>query len=309
MNERRQPKPAGRVSPGELGQDGFRYVLVTPARDEAANIDRTIESVLGQTVPPTQWVIVDDGSVDPTAEIARRAVAGNPTVTLVRQPPGHPVDFASKVNAFSSGVEALRSTPHDFIGNLDADISLPRDYYEQLLHRFAARPRLGLAGGAIVISDNGHTTSRRTSSNSVAGAVQCFRRQCFQDVGGLIPLRLGGEDAAAEILARMHGWEVETFSDLIATHHGPVHNRKRSASAAWFSRGQVNHSLGYDPIFQALVSAYRVADRPYVLGGALMFAGYVAAAAQRHERALPPGAVAYLRREQRQRLRRLLARR
>jgi biofilm PGA synthesis N-glycosyltransferase PgaC len=286
------------------------YVLVTPARDEQANIARTIESVLGQTVGPRHWVIVDDGSTDRTAEIVRRAIAGEPSVSLMHRPPGRPVDFASKARAFTVGVDALAGTPHDFIGNLDADITLPRDYYEQLLYRFEPRPRLGLAGGVVAVEIDGRLRERRSSPTSVAGAVQFFRRQCFDDVGGLMPLRLGGVDSAAEILARMHGWEVANFVDMPVVHHGPVLNRKRNAASAFFSRGRVNHSLGYDPLFQAAVCAHRaLLNRPYVIGGALMLAGYLSSAAQRQPWALPSEAVAYLRREQRLRLRKLVVRR
>ena len=283
------------------------YVLVTPARNEAANIARTIESVLAQTVPPRRWVIIDDGSSDRTAEIVRTAAGAEPDVVLLRRPASGSSDFGSKVRAFSAGVDALGGVNHEFIGNLDADVSLGGDYFERLLQRFAARPRLGLAGGAIVVDIDGRLRPRRTSTTSVAGAVQFFRRQCFEDIGGLLPLPLGGEDAAAEIMARQRGWDVETFSDLTVTHHGPVHNRQRSASAAFYSRGKVNHSLGYDPLFQAVVCGYRIADRPYVVGGALMLAGYAEAAVRRRARVLPDDAVAFLRDEQRRRLRRLLS--
>jgi glycosyltransferase involved in cell wall biosynthesis len=293
---------------GNVARMSTSYALVTPARDEAANITRTIESVLAQSIPPRRWVIVDDGSVDGTADILTDAAQSEPRLTVVHRQPGGPEDFASKVRAFAAGAAALAETPFDFIGNLDADMSVPPHYFEALLERFAARPELGLAGGVVVIEDDGRTHVQRTAPNSVAGAVQFFRRACYDDVGGLLPLRLGGEDAAAEIMARLRGWQVETFFDLEARHHGPVHNRKRTASAAWFARGKVNHSLGYDPIFQVFVSGYRLADRPYVLGGSLMLAGYIAAVARRAERALPPEAVSFLRREQRDRLRRLAGR-
>jgi poly-beta-1,6-N-acetyl-D-glucosamine synthase len=285
------------------------YLLVTAARDEEDNIARTIESVLRQTVRPLQWVIVDDGSTDRTAEVARQAIAGEATVSLIQRPRGRPVDFVSKVQAFTAGVEALSGTPHDFIGNLDADITVPPDYYERLLARFRHRPRLGLAGGPVAVAVGGRVRERRTSGASVAGAVQFFRRQCFDDVGGLMPLPLGGEDSAAEILARMHGWEVATFFDMPVVHHGPVLNRKRGSASASFARGRVTHSLGYDPLFQAAMSVHRAIERPYVIGGALMLAGYLCAAAKRKPRALPSGAVAYLRREQRLRIRQLVARR
>lgn len=145
------------------------------------------------------------------------------------------------------------------------------------------------------------------SANSVAGAVQLFRRRCYADINGLRPLRLGGEDGAAEILARMHGWEVETFFDLKVRHHGRILNRKRTSLGAWFARGIVNRTLGYAPSFQVAASAYRALQPPYVLGGALMLAGYVVATVRGEPAALPPEAVAFLRAEQRRRLRTFFA--
>jgi glycosyltransferase involved in cell wall biosynthesis len=282
------------------------YVLITPARDEERKLGNTIASVLAQDVPPRHWVIVDDGSVDGTARVARELAGGDQRVTIISRPAGAPANFASKVSAFAAGLEALGGVPYDFIGNLDADVSFASDYFARLLERFTARPRLGLAGGLIVQEVGDRSQPQRISPNSVAGAVQLFRRACFDDVGGLRPLSLGGEDAAAEILARMHGWEVQTFFDLRVHHHGPVHNRKRGAYAAFFARGVVNRTLGYDPLFQIFVSGYRTAQPPYLLGGALMLAGYLYAAAQGKELALPAEAVAFLRREQRQRLRQLM---
>src|SRR6185436_10919572 len=48
-----------------------RYVLISPCRDEAKHMRRTLESVAAQTVPPASWVVVDDGSTDATPEILR----------------------------------------------------------------------------------------------------------------------------------------------------------------------------------------------------------------------------------------------
>lgn len=284
------------------------YVLVTAARNEAHNIVRTVESVLGQTVSPHRWVIVDDGSVDQTFELAERASAGHSTVTVVRRPGGTASDFASKVRAVNAGTEAIGDVDHELIGNLDADISVEPTYFERLLERFAARPQLGIGGGLVIEEHNGRAREQRISANSVAGAVQLFRRTCYDQIGGLRPLRLGGEDAAAEILARMHGWEVETFFDLQARHHGRVLNRKRTSVGAWFARGIVNRTLGYDPLFHIAASAYRATQPPYFLGATFMVAGYASAVVRRVPVALPPEAVAFLRAEQRDRLRATLRR-
>ena len=301
------PAPVPPTAPRPLGGVGDSYVLVTAAKNEADNILRTVESVLGQTVAPARWVIVDDGSIDGTFELAERAAAGHPAITVLRRPVGEPDDFASKVRAIHTGTKAIGDIHHDLIGNLDADVSMGSTYFEQLLERFATRPKLGIAGGLIVEEHHGRLREQRISANSVAGAVQLFRRACYDQIDGLRPLRLGGEDAAAEILARMHGWEVETFFDLPVRHHGRVLNRKRTLVGAWFARGIVNRTLGYSPSFQVAVCAYRATQPPYLLGGGCMLAGYLAAIVRSVPVALPPEAVAFLRTEQRDRLRRALA--
>ena len=43
----------------------LNYVLVTPARNERQYIERAILSVIAQTIPPSRWVIVSDGSTQP----------------------------------------------------------------------------------------------------------------------------------------------------------------------------------------------------------------------------------------------------
>ena len=300
------PAPVPPTAPRPLDGVGDSYVLVTAAKNEADNIVRTVESVLAQTVPPDRWVIVDDGSIDGTFELAELATAGHSAVTVLRRPTGAPDDFASKVRAIHTGTEAIGDIRHDLIGHLDADVSMAPTYFEQLLERFATRPRLGIAGGLIVEEHHGRLREQRISTNSVAGAVQLFRRACYDQIDGVRPLRLGGEDAAAEILARMHGWEVETFFDLRVRHHGRVLNRKRTSVGAWFARGIVNRTLGYSPSFQLGVCAYRATQPPYLLGGGCMLAGYVAAMVRGVPVELPPEAVAFLRTEQRNRLRQAL---
>jgi glycosyltransferase involved in cell wall biosynthesis len=54
------------------------YVLITPARNEEAFIEKMIESVINQTVPPVKRVTVDDGSTDRTAEIVSRYLVQYP---------------------------------------------------------------------------------------------------------------------------------------------------------------------------------------------------------------------------------------
>lgn len=280
-----------------------QFALVTPARDEADNIARTIASVRAQTVLPVRWAIVDDGSGDGTGEIAERVAAGADWITVVRRPRGLPVDFASKVHAVRAGVAAIGDVAYDFLGNLDADISVEPGYFAAVLQALQERPRLGIAGGHVVQHYDGRSVPQQISPDSVAGGVQMFRREAWDQIGGLQPLRLGGEDAAAEIRARSLGWETATLFDLPVRHEGQVLGRNVNPVKAWLVRGQVNHSLGYDPWFHAVASLYRALRQPpYGLSGAAMLAGYLGAAARRSPLALEAQVVEALRREQRQKL-------
>jgi poly-beta-1,6-N-acetyl-D-glucosamine synthase len=279
-------------------------VLVTPARDEAAGIVETMESVIGQSLHPVRWVIVDDGSTDDTSVLVNRRIRGLDWITLVRRDSAEqPADFVSKVHAVRAGVRALDDIGYDFIGTLDADISLEVDYFQRLFRAFEEHPRLGIAGGHVIEAYDGRLVRQRISANSVAGGVQMFRRQAFEDVGGLRPMRLGGEDSVAEILARMRGWEVATLFELQVRHRGRALSGSARPTRAWFARGVVNYSLGYAPLFQLSVSVYRAAVQPpYLISGLAMLAGYTWAALRRDARALNPYAVAFLRAEQRRRL-------
>lgn len=153
------------------------YVLVTPARNEAATIEETIKSVLSQSHLPVEWVIVSDGSTDRTDEIVREYSRMHTFLRLLRLE-GRPMrGFASVVFATESGVKVLHTKDYDFIGLLDADVRFQSNYFELVLERFSSAPKLGLAGGLVVDVGGGRIIHQYMKD--VAGAVQCFRRDCF----------------------------------------------------------------------------------------------------------------------------------
>ncbi len=185
----------------------LRYVLVTPARNEADFIEGTLKSVVAQTIVPEKWVIVSDGSSDATEEIVESYAKKHAYIELVVRVAGTGRDFGSKVFAFNSGYERLGGTDYSYIGNLDADVSLEPDYFERLLQHFSERPKLGIGGGAIFEAVDGKFRARAGNRiRSVAGAVQLFRKECFQEIGGYSPIETGGIDTLAEVTARMLGW-------------------------------------------------------------------------------------------------------
>src|SRR5438477_10271607 len=120
------------------------YVLMTAAYNEGAHIEKTIQSMLSQTVRPKRWIIVSDGSTDRTDEIVQNYQQEYEFIRFLRmsRPPGH--SFRSKVAALQAGCRLLEDLPFTFIGNLDADITVEPSYFEDLLDRFRRNPNLVL---------------------------------------------------------------------------------------------------------------------------------------------------------------------
>src|SRR5207249_9051081 len=264
------------------------YVLVTPARNEGRYIQETIESVLAQTVLPRRWVIVSDGSTDDTESITKRYSLQNVIITLVRRSGDVTRNYGSKVRAISAGSEELRNTDYDFIGILDADVSFDRDYYERVLKEFDNNPRLGIAGGVISERDGQRFRPRfGETERCVPGAIQLFRRQCYEEIGGIRALRYGGEDTTAIEMARMRGWEVLAFRDLVVWHHRRVGTEGMGILAARFRHGLEDYCVGYHPLFETGKCIRRLVERPYVLGSVFRMSGYLWGCMTRQKRELP----------------------
>jgi glycosyltransferase involved in cell wall biosynthesis len=283
---------------GDADQTNISYVLITAAHNEEAYIGTLISSVVSQTLLPSKWVVVSDGSVDATDEIVSRYAAIYPFIELVRVVDAHPRDFASKSHALNMGARRLRAYSYKFIGHLDADISFDSTYVQTLLLRFQMDPSLGISGGVVHEEQGGRFRPRRTNSvRSVAGAVQMFRRECYEAVGGFLPMRFGGEDWHAEITARMSGWRVMSFSDLTVRHHRPT-----GGCAAWYRQGRMDYCMGCHPLFEMLRIIRRLASRPYVLGSLVRLWAFARGYFRREKRIASPEVVEYLRAEQMGRL-------
>jgi poly-beta-1,6-N-acetyl-D-glucosamine synthase len=281
----------------------MNYVLVTPARNEEGFIEKTIRAVTAQTVLPKKWVIVSDGSTDRTDDIVREFTSTYTFISLLRRSnTGGDRSCGSKVKAFQAGYQELLDVPHDYIGNLDADVSFAPDYFEQILNRFQANPVLGIGGGIIHELIGKTFVPQWISPNSVAGAVQLFRRACYEQIGGYFPVRLGGEDAAAEIMARARGWEVQTFDELPVRHYRQVSSGEGALVRTKLRHGMSHYALGYHPLFEMVRNTYKVSERPYLVGSVLMTVGYWWALVTRIERELPEDVIRYLHLEQTRRL-------
>ncbi len=285
----------------------FSYVLITPARNEEKYIEKTIQSVIAQTILPKKWVIVSDGSTDRTDEIVNQYRSRYEWIDLERMPEHRDREFAAKVHCFNSGYERIKDLPYDIIGSLDADISFEYDYFEFLLSKFSEFPRLGVAGTPFVEGSN-HYDYRFTNIEHVSGACQLFRRQCFDDIGGYVPIKGGGIDWTAVTTARMKGWMTRTFTEKTCFHHRKMGTGSSSMLMTWFKHGQKDYFLGGHPLWQVFRAFYQMTKKPYVVGGTLLLLGYAWARVTGVDRSVSQELMKFHRGEQMRRLKQIFIR-
>lgn len=282
------------------------YVLMTAAYNEEAYIEKTIQSVVSQTLRPRMWVIVSDNSADRTDQIVQRSIDKYDFIKLLRVSKKEGHNFGAKVIALRKGTELLRGLEYEFIGNLDADITLESTYYEELLQYFRTNQELGLASGFVHEDDGSGFRSRWFNSvRNVPHAAQLVRRECYEEIGGYAVLKYGGEDWYAQTCAKIKGWQVESIPTLKVFHH-----RHTGASAHpirnTFRLGRLDYSFGSDPLFEIVKCIRKLKDKPYLLASLTRFLGFAWCYLSREEPSVPTEFAAYLRTEQRGRVSSLL---
>jgi poly-beta-1,6-N-acetyl-D-glucosamine synthase len=285
------------------------YVIVTPARNESRSIGLTIQSVVAQTALPLKWVIVSDGSTDGMDEIVQKYAADHPWIELVRMPERKERHFAGKVYAFNAGLARVQDVQYEVVVSLDADITFEEDYLEFLLGKLASDGGLGLVGTPFRETSNETYDYRFVSIEHVSGACQVFRRKCFEDIGGYMPVKGGAIDNIAVISARMKGWKTRTFTEKYCLHHRQMGTAQQSAWSARFKFGLKDYAIGNHPVWEMFRTAYQMTKKPVIIGGVALGAGYLWACVRRTERPVSGELMRFHRREQISRLRRFFQRR
>ena len=278
------------------------YVLITPARNEVQFIESTIKSVVAQTVLPLKWVIVSDGSTDGTDEIVSSYAASHEWIELLRMPERKERHFAGKVYAFNAGKDRVDRIPYDVIVSLDADITFDCEYFSYLLGKLVVDPKLGVVGTPYVERNGEVFDYRFTSLEHVSGACQVFRRECYEGIGGYLPVKVGTIDCIAVISARMKGWKTRTFTEKVCDHHRKVGTAQRGPMKASFITGVMDYAMGNHPLWQISRTGYQMTKKPYLIRGLALGAGYFWSLFRRADRPISREFMEFHRREQMQRL-------
>lgn len=270
------------------------YAAVTPCRNEADNLRRLADCMMAQTVAPTYWLIVDNGSTDGSRDIAQRLAGEHPWIRLI-DVPGEVVATrgAPVVRAFHAGIAALPGHT-DVVIKLDADVSFEPTYFAMQLAAFDEDPHLGISGGVCMEpTDRGAWEAARVTRDHVRGAVRAYRRACLLEV---LPLeeRMGW-DGVDELKAQVNGWSIRTSPGLSFYHHRKLAARE-SRWLHWSRQGDMAHFMGYRTSYLLARTGYNMSRDPRAVA---MLWGYVTAALRREPRCSSDAAIAQLRELQR----------
>jgi glycosyltransferase involved in cell wall biosynthesis len=270
-----------------------RYVLVTPARDEAENLPRLAACLAAQTVLPEAWYIVENGSSDGTLELAQGLAAEHDWIRVLSLPGSSVANRgAPVVRALQAGIAAITDPPEVLV-NVDADISMESDYFERLLAKFDTDPTLGIGSGSAFEERNGVWEQRFVTGTTAWGASRAYRWDCLQQ---LLPFEERvAWDGIDEFKANTRGWRTRAFEDLPFRHHRREGERD---GATWKTRrndGATAYYLGYRPWYLVLRSLWHTRREPAALA---MIWGYAASVATRAQRSTDEESRAYLRRQQ-----------
>lgn len=276
-----------------------RYAIVTPAHNEAHFLPAVIASIADQTIRPETWIIVDDRSTDHTGDVLAQAARDYPFIQIVQRRGKESADILGShvVEVVKTGFDYVPSRVN-FLVKMDADVVLHRDYFERIMALFQADPRLGIAGGKMYTQHKGQWIMERNPDFHVPGLCKTYRRECFDQIGGLLPLY--GWDILDCTKARMLGWTTTSFDDLLIRH------LRMMGSKGGMLRGHFGHGRGMwatnaHPLFVLGRALYRSLEPPY-LTGLFIILGYLVAGHRGEPQLQDRALVCYLRKEQLSRL-------
>lgn len=279
-------------------------VIISPVRNEAGHIRRTLDSVVAQEFAPTEWIIVDDGSTDSTADIVRAYSRRYPFIRLVEKPDrGRRHVGAGVIETFEYGRAHIKNTAYLFIAKLDGDMSFGPRYIRTMIEALNADPSLAAVSGQVFRPEGDRLVPEFHIKEHVAGQFKFYRRSAFEAIGGFEPVILW--DGIDIHKCRINGWSTQRIDDPEARllHHRQMGSSDRSVYHGRIRLGRGMYFMGYSPAYALASSLFRMREKPYIAGGALMFLAYCYAALMRDTRFSEQGFRQALRSWQHQRLR------
>jgi glycosyltransferase involved in cell wall biosynthesis len=272
-----------------------KYVIISPVRNEEKNIEKTIQSVINQTIKPVEWIIVNDGSSDRTVEIISECCKKYEWIKLLNKKDEMKYQLGSNVvDCFYLGLNSVKSQ-YEYIVKMDGDLSFEDDYFEFIFMKFNEMPHLGMASGQSYVPNGSTLIWEDTPEDHVKGLLCTYKRECFEDIGGLISSL--GWDTVDEVKAREKGWMTRSFREKMIIHYRPLGSRTGMLKGN-IRHGHIAYIVGRHPLYVLLRCLYRLFDRPYILGAFFYCFGYFHALLTRQKKIINKETEKFFKKEQ-----------
>jgi poly-beta-1,6-N-acetyl-D-glucosamine synthase len=259
----------------------WRYVLISPCRNEEDFMRQTLDSVIAQSIRPARWVIVDDGSTDATPQILADYAARHDWIRIVtRADRGRRAVGPGVIDAFYAGYEAIDPGDYEYLCKLDLDLRLPPGYFAGLMQRMEANPRIATCSGKAYIERHGQLVHERHGDEASIGASKFYRISCFKAMGGFVrEVMWDGIDCHR---CRMNGWIACSWDDpdLRFVHLRPMGSSQKGIYTGRMRHGFGQYFMGTGFVYMLANAFNRIDEKPYVLGSLAMIWGWVSSALQ-----------------------------
>jgi len=249
------------------------YILITPAKNEEEYLPKVIKQFLKQKSKPLLWVIVDDNSSDNTYDIGKSFSEKISWIELYKikrdnneydsdigysQVVKLGIDYAKKMSD-------EKSIHYEYIGILDSDIILDRNYFGYLVNMATETSKCGIISGLL------HQETKKDSEfGSPRGGARLYNKKCLESIGGY-PIT-AAPDTVTNIKAKKRGWKLLKIKEV----SGLQLRAPWIGNGIWQGykkKGQGRYYLNYYPVNAFLTGVYLCSRYPFYIGIAFLY-GY-----------------------------------
>jgi glycosyltransferase involved in cell wall biosynthesis len=191
--------------------------IIVPCYNQAQYLDESLQSIAGQTFVNWECFIVNDGSPDHTEQIAQKWAAKDPRFIYVYKENG---------GVSSARNLGIKNAKAGLILTLDADDKYEVTFLEKAVAVLINNPEIGIVSSWGIYFDKdkqmqlfkstAQTVSDFLFHNGVNNGSSCFRKECWEQVGGYDENSENGyEDWEFYLRVCALGWKVHIVEEVL----------------------------------------------------------------------------------------------
>jgi len=274
------------------------YILLTPVKNEEVMLPKVAECIIGQTIRPVLWIIIDGNSSDQSLKIAKNLSEIHDWIKVKKQESfsssgGH-INFSLAMNEaykFAADIAIRNGIQYSYLGKIDADQVLSVNFFEYLIQAINADKHVG------VVSGKAYTYRGFGSINIDSIPDEClkedkfpedelpdkrlYRKEALEDIGGF-PVTTYSPDTVTLAKLRLKGWKIKKIPEVKVINLRKDTGIERDWWRSSIQFGKARYYLGYHPFLLLMACIYILKNDG--LSKALgVFFGYCIGCARRDE--------------------------